>query len=79
MLEDIGNWEGLCINLGVPSGLVNELRYSKLEVSVLKIRCAEAYMDNAEPTWEHVIWAVTLYPIHSMKTVKKIKQKYLQK
>lgn len=33
ILEDIGKWEGLCVNLGVPSSLIDKLRYSSHKVS----------------------------------------------
>ncbi len=78
ILEDIGNWEALCVNLGVREGFINELRYSKLEVSVLKLRCIETYVKAGTATWEDVIWAIKLYPIQSTKTAKKIEEKYLQ-
>ncbi|XP_064403622.1 uncharacterized protein LOC135349075 [Halichondria panicea] len=78
MLEDVGNWEALCVHLGIRSGFIDELRHSRLEVSVQKLRCAEAYFDNGNPTWEEVILAVTLYPIHKLDIVRKITQEHLQ-
>ncbi len=77
MLEDIGNWEALCVNLGIKTGLIDELRHSRLEVSVLKLRCIEAYVNTGEATWEDVILAVTLYPIMNTSIANKIAQKYL--
>ncbi len=77
MLEDIGNWEALCLNLGVQLSQINELRYSRLEVSVMKIRGIEAYVNNGEATWEDVVLAVTLYPIMNTKVANKIARKYL--
>ncbi len=77
MLEDIGNWEGLCSNLGVRSGLIDELRHSRLEVSVMKFRCIEAYFNDGDATWEDVALAVRLYPIQNSNTADKIEQKYI--
>ncbi len=78
MLEDIGNWEALCLNLGVQGSVIDELRHSRLEVSVMKLRCIEAYFNSGEATWEDVVLAVTLYPIMNTKVANKITQKYLR-
>ena len=78
MLEDIGNWEALCVNLGIRSGLIDELRHSRLEVSVMKLRCIEAYFNTGEATWEDVVLAVTLYPIMNTMVANRITQKHLR-
>ncbi len=76
MLEDVGNWEALCVNLGIRTGIIEELKYSRLEVSVIKLRCVQAYVNNGDATWEEVKLAVTLYPIQNSNIANKIKQKY---
>lgn len=77
MLEDVGNWEALCVNLGIRTGLIDELRHSRLEVSVLKLRCIEAYVNDGEASWEDVALAVILYPIQNIKVSNKIRLIYL--
>ncbi len=77
MLEDIGNWEALCLNLGVRTGVIDGLRHSRLPVSSMKLQCIEAYVNDGDATWEEVRTAVTLYPILNSNVASKIARKYL--
>ena len=74
--SDIGNWEGLCVNLRVNSGVMNELRYSHEAVDIKKIRCLETYFNTGEAIWEDLLRAVSAYPINNQKVAKEIARKY---
>lgn len=71
-LSDIGDWEGLCLNLNVPHGLLSELRFSTENFSSKKMRCLEAYFDEVEASWEEIILALHNPPIGNKRIAKEI-------
>ena len=74
-MADIGNWETLCENLGVPKAVINELRSSSMENGKKKSRCLEAYIDTDEACWEKVVEVVADYPFYNRKLARQIANK----
>lgn len=71
-VQDIGDWEGLCINLEVAESVMSELRYTAGPGSRKKLRCLHAYFNTGESTWEELIHAVIEHPIGNKRVAKKI-------
>ena len=76
-LSSIGNWEALCMNLGVDHGMVSDLIYSTHDVSIKKKRCLEFYFNGGTANWEEVIVAVVGPPIYNNRLARTIADKYL--
>lgn len=76
-VEDIGDWETLCENLGVPkrvlSGLNNmiDTYYEKK-----KQLCLKAYLDTDRACWEQVVKVVADYPFYKIRLSKEIARKH---
>ncbi len=77
MLQKISDWKGLCFNLGVISGVIDELQYSGMKMRDAKRKCLEEYINNGDATWEHVALAVRLYPIQRSDIADEIKKIYI--
>ena len=57
-LQEIGNWECLGGNLGVPHSVLEGLRNETITNAVKKQRCLDAYYDKEDSCWEKVIEVV---------------------
>jgi len=71
-VAEIGDWETLCGNLGVPKAVLNELRSSSMENGIKKSRCLEAYLNTGDTCWEEVVEVVADYPFYNKKLARKI-------
>ena len=71
-MAEIGDWETLCENLGVPNAVINELRSSSMENGIKKSRCLEAYLNTGEACWEEVVEVVADHPFYNKKLAWKI-------
>ena len=59
-VKEVGNCEGLCRNLNVNIGKINEI---KSENYAPYRGCLQVYYYNDKAKWENVVRAVTKYPI----------------
>ena len=73
-VKEIGNWLGLCTNLGVTEGVMDRLKYSTDAVTVdaKKAECLRAYFKSGEAKWSDVVKAVAMYPIDNKRVAKQI-------
>ena len=76
MLADIGNWQSLCIYLGVPEAVLSDLVNEDLENNDRREKCLAAYFDQGEACWEKVIEVVAGHPFYNKKLATQIAQKY---
>ena len=74
--SEIGDWEGLCTNLDVSSGVMNGILHSQEQISTKKKRCLESYYNSGDANWEDVIAAIAGSPIYNERVAKKIAKKY---
>ena len=72
VLADIGDWELLCENLGVPVPLLNQLHFDSIPTGVKKSRCLEAYLNTRTACWEQVVNVVADYPFYNQRLAKMI-------
>ena len=73
----IGDWEGLCGNLGVVKSVMEELCFShEMALSSKRSRCLEAYYDSGEAVWEKVVEALCELSSPKKKQAKSIAHKY---
>lgn len=72
-VADVGDWEGLCLNLDVDEAAMDILKHSQSSTHESKKReCLKAYWKTGEAIWETVIQAVALYPITNIRLAKEI-------
>ena len=72
-VQTIGDWRGLCTNLGVDESIMNSLIQSTdVSANVKKTECLHGYLKSGEATWRHVVRAVAMYPIKDLRLAKKI-------
>ena len=71
-MAEIGDWESLCENLGVPKAVLNELRFSDKQRGRKKSGCLEAYLDTDNACWEQVVKVVADHPFHNKRLARKI-------
>jgi plasmid maintenance system antidote protein VapI len=69
---EIGNWRGLCTNLGVDEGVMDALIHSTATVDAKKADCLQAYFNSGEATWSDVVKAVAMHPIRNKRVAKRI-------
>ena len=74
-LREIGDWECLSGNLGVPHVVIQELRNEQIGVAVKKQRCLDAYYDQKGSCWEKVI-EVVRDTFNNEKLAEEIAKKY---
>ena len=74
-MAEIGDWETLCENLGVPKAVTNELRSSSMENGKKKSRCLEAYLNTGEACWEQVVKVVAEFPFLNKRLARQIANK----
>ena len=72
VLAEIGDWEVLGENLGVPVPLLNQLRIDSIPTEVKKSRCLKAYLNTRIACWEEVVKVVADYPFYNWKLAKMI-------
>jgi len=75
-VAEIGDWEVLCENLGVPSPVLQGLRYDNIQNSMKKTRCLEAYLNTGNACWETVVEVVADVPFYNKRVAKEIADKY---
>ena len=76
-VADVGDWWGLCMNLGVSDSILNTLRYStNSNITAKKRDCLEAYFNTGEATWEKLAAAVEEFPINNKRLADFIRNKY---
>ena len=83
-LQDIGDWDALCTNLGVRTATMSALRYEHYAVPTKKTHCLTAFHncdveEGTEVNWESVVRTVQEYPISNKRVAKKIAQDHLEK
>ena len=71
-MAEIGDWESLCENLGVPKAVLNELRFSDKQTGRKKSGCLEAYLDTDNACWEQVVKVVADFPFHNKRLARQI-------
>ena len=71
-VKDIGNWRGLCTNLGVSEGVIDTLIYSTATVDIKKADCLRAYFNGGKANWADVVKAVARHPISDERVAKHI-------
>ena len=71
-VKDIGDWRGLCTNLGVSEGEMDALVHSTGTVHAKKADCLKAYWNQGEAKWSDVVRAVAMHPINIRRIAKKI-------
>ena len=71
-VKDIGDWRGLCTNLGVSDGEMDVLIHSTSTVRTKKADCLKAYWNEGEAKWSDVVRAVAMSPINNKRVAKKI-------
>ena len=71
-VSEIGDWYGLCLNLGVSDTKMNELKHSNERIEEKKRECLRAYFDAGEAYWEEVARAVIKHPVSNKRVAKTI-------
>lgn len=71
-LQNIGDWRGLCRNLNVDEGTMDNLEHNHNHPDVQKAECLKAYFNTGKARWAEVVKAVAMYPIKNMRVSKKI-------
>ena len=73
-VQEIGDWQGLCTNLGVSEGKIEALVHSTATVTVdaKKADCLRAYFKSGEAKWSNVVKAVAMYPVGNKLVAKQI-------
>ena len=74
-MADIGDWESLCENLGVPNAVMNPLRFSHKQPERKKSECLEAYLNTDNTCWEQVVKVVANGPFPNKKLARQIANK----
>ena len=75
-LTEIGDWDGLCMNLQVDMAVQNSLRMSDGRIEDKKRECLRAYFYGGSATWEGVIAAILQHPINKRKIAKGIAERH---
>ena len=71
-VKEIGNWRGLCTNLGVNEGKIDALIHSTATVDTKKAACLRAYFIGGQAKWSDVVKAVAMHPIDNIRVAKQI-------
>ena len=74
-VKDIGDWRGLCTNLGVNDGVIETLVHSTTSVDK-KADCLRAYFNDGKANWADVVKAVAMYPINNRRVARQIANTY---
>ena len=76
-VAEIGNWLGLCENLKINTGTIEELKYSNDHAEYRISECLTRYFDKGEAVWEEVVFAVAQPRLSKGRLAKKIARTYL--
>ena len=76
VVAEIGDWIGLCSNLGVNDAKMNQLKHSNVQNEEKKRECLQAYFDTGEACWEEVVRALVIHPINNKRLASKLVEKY---
>ena len=71
-VKDIGDWRGLCMNLGVAEGKMNFLVNAAKPENKKMADCLQAYFNQGDAKWSDVVKAVAMHPISNKRIAKKI-------
>ena len=71
-VKEIGNWEGLCTNLGISEGKIDALIHSTATVDTKKADCLRTYFNGGEAKWSKIVEAVAMHPINNIRVAKQI-------
>ena len=72
-MAEIGDWEALCGNLGVPKAVLSDLRNTiNTDNTIKKRRCLEAYLNTGNACWEQAVKVVDDYPFYNARLAKEI-------
>ena len=74
---EIGNWLGLCENLKINIGTIEELKYSNDHIKHKISECLTAYFDKGEAVWEEVVFAIAQPRLNKGVLARKIARRYL--
>ena len=64
------------MNLGADRSILNDLKYSSIDIRSKKRECLEALYYRDDIYWEDVVKAVGKYPISNRRVVKEIIERY---
>ena len=72
-MAEIGDWEALCENLGVPKAVLSDLRNMiNTDNTMKKHRCLKAYVNTGKACWEQVVKVIADNPFYNARLAKKI-------
>ena len=74
-VAEIGDWETLCENLGVPKSVISTLRFSDKQTGRKKSECLEAYLDTDKACWEQVVKVIAEFPFLNKRLARQIANK----
>ena len=79
-LAVIGDWQNLCLHLGVDGGTLDRLKFSSKQVEVKKTECLSAYykLGEGKVCWERVVRVVSGSPFQNHRLGDNISRKYLR-
>ena len=75
--QNIGNWKGLCTNLGASNGIMDRLEFSNDPVIIKMEKCLTDVFNNLSPDWETVVRVVGNHPIKNKNEACEIAEKYI--
>ncbi len=76
--EGVGDWNSLCMELGVSESVLDELKHSQKQSSTCKRECLEDYLKNHVGDWKEVVRVIaTRRPIKNIKVACKIAKKHM--
>ena len=72
-VQEVGDWIGLCRNLGVSEGKLDTLIQNPNQpANQQKAECLRAYFNMGKAKWSKVVEAVKKYPISNSRLARKI-------
>ena len=76
-LAGIGKWQSLCLYLGVSDGVIDNIKHSGQDMTIMRQECLEHYFNNNNPDWGKVVTVVARQPIGNKKLACQIAKKYM--
>ena len=76
-VASVGDWRGLCMNLGVSESTLDTLKYSTERDIAKKRNCLEACFNTGEATWEKLANTVEQFPINNKRLAQSIREKFI--
>ena len=77
-VQDIGNWQSLCRNLGMSEGDIARITTERYSEVLKKDDCLKSYFNSNEAYWEKVIIAVARPPFRYKQLAVTIAERYLK-